>query len=118
MAKATKAPKTAKKQAAKPAPKAAKPAAKAAAKPAKAASKPAAKPVAKAVAKPAAKPVSKPVTARAAQPVALHPVPTGPRNNAPTPKWMSDAIRYAQANPAVMLVSIIAAVVGLMLIFS
>jgi len=110
MAKATKAPKTVKKQAAKPAKAVKSKATKAASKPAPKAIKPTSKPTPKAAAKP--------VTARAAAPVALHSVPTGPRSNAPTPKWMSDAIRYAQANPAVMLVSIIAAVVGLMLIFS
>ncbi len=103
------------KSAAKPAAK--KPAAKA---PAKAVAKAVAKKaVAKPAAKPAAKPVAKPVAIAAApRPAHLHAVPSPKRNNAPSPKWIDNAIAYAQQNPAVSVVSFIAVAVGIMLLIS
>lgn len=87
----------------KPAAKKAAPAKKAPAK--KVASKSAARPT----------PTHAAAAARAAS-IHLHAVPSKARKNAPTPKWIDQALANAQANPAVSLVCIIAVAVGVFLI--
>lgn len=74
----------------------------------------------KAAAKPAAK-ASKPAAVKAvpqaSQPV-LKVVPSASRAQHPQPEWWTHTIAYAQANPAVTFVAIIAAALGIVLLFS
>lgn len=74
----------------------------------------------KAATKPAAK-ASKPAAVKAA-PQAFQPafkvVPSTSRAQHPQPEWWTHAIAYAQQNPAVTFVAIIAAALGIVLLFS
>ena len=78
-------------------------------------------PVKKSAAKVASKPAARPTpthaaaAARAAS-IHLHAVPSKARKNAPTPKWIDQALANAQQNPAVSLVCMIAVAVGIFLI--
>jgi hypothetical protein len=79
--------------------------------------KPAAK---KSAAKKAAKPAAKPAAAKApqaSQPV-FKVVASSSKANTQQPEWLTHAIAYAQANPAVTFVAIIAAALGIVLLFS
>lgn len=82
----------------------------------KTAVKKASKPAAKAAAKRAAKPVvAKPaVKTQATQPVFT--VVSDNRTANQQPEWVVNAIKYAQQNPAVTFVAIVAAALGLILL--